>query len=171
MSVSETAYIDANVIIYHIFPLEASGAAHKKTVRLIMDVEEGKLKLAISTFTIGEIKATSKRLLAKALNRIPNEDELKKIADEVERTLSDWGVDIYDAERLITPARTLIITEAERIIDFSIPIKTTDDKWHMIGFADALAALFASKIPTKYFATFDVAFRGLKWSVTPMVLW
>lgn len=171
MSSAETAYLDANVLVYHLFPEESSQAARDKTVTFLEKVEAGKFKLVTSTFTLGEVKAVCKRLLAKSLDREPTPDEFTRVVSEIDTTLSDWGADVYDSERLISPSRTLLITEAEKIIEFSSPIRTNDTRWHMVGFADALAALFASKIPAKYFATFDVAFRGLRWSIEPFILW
>lgn len=162
-------YIDTMVWVYHL--VDPGHPLDRFCERFLKDIERGNITGISTTFVIHEIVDVSKRLIAKRRGREPAISELQRLQERVEKSMSQLGIEIHDADALAAnlAGQSEIFGRAGSIILNSGATLGRDGNWRAVGGADAVHVGLAEKAGASHYATFDEGFRSLNATVSHVI--
>jgi predicted nucleic acid-binding protein len=166
-------YVDTNIFVYHLWTPTHPQARYCR--RFLSQVEQGKLKVVVSTFVISETLAVGLRILSKMLDRGPTRADIEGMIADVKAMLDLFGFQVSDADNLTLDqtGHGGVFDRAAGIVEASEPVRGRIEAgvdWFSVGGADAIHASLAEKLGATHIATCDRAFKGLAAEVEPAIL-
>ncbi len=142
----------------------------RRTTSFFKDVEDQKYKAVTTTFTLTEFRGAMKRILSEQQGRLASDQQIDQAIQTVESFIVKMGIELFKADDLVKVGYSTLFGDCERIVEKSTAIKTAKG-WRSIGGADGILTALADRCTAQFIATLDTGFKGLKWGLTPLVLW
>lgn len=157
--------MDTSVFIY---ALDGIGIGHDKAEKLLKDIADGLVAGVTSTFAKYEYRGHVKDSRADVGGTNATRTELDTLTQKLDEMIDDFGIEEVSADVVLG---NNWISDCETIVNDSLPTSVRGGEWATVRGADGIHALIAIRASTQKLATLDNAFKGLKCSVQPLVLW
>jgi len=161
------AYIDTMVFIYHFKKHRLSSKANN----FFKDIEKGKYAGVTTSFTIAEYLGVMRRILTQAKDKPASPTDVSKLRKGIEKFINDMGIIYFDADKLVSPTYGKLFSSTETVVENAKPFKSPrNNRWYLVGGADALHVILAVRSEADLYATFDDDFRGVGSWIKPLML-
>jgi predicted nucleic acid-binding protein len=153
-------YIDTMVFVYKLE--STSHRLFPKADAFFSHIEKGKYIGITSTLLYAEFQSVVKTLLSEAKHTQVSQSDVDKEMTRLDEFLDQMGIMVHNADVVIDQNPVTIFYRTEQLVGASKPILGSwDQKWHMIGGADAINLTLAEAVRADSFATFDQGFKGV----------
>ena len=168
-SIPNLVYIDTHVFAYQLLSYSYSMTAKIQkmiitTGKFFQDIQNGKYQAIISTFTETEYRSVVKKVISCYMKRPITPQEENIAMNDFRAFNQSMGIGLTNSD-VIAYNNNINQIDIFSTTDYTIQNNVNpylDDKWKVIGGADAILLNMALRSGANMIATFDMGFKGVK---------